>query len=347
MINMKNIKGTLMNKLLYCIAIGVSFLFVQTVSPVMATTYRLTYSIFFPATHGQCKAGIAWAKQIEQRTNGQVKITVFPGGALTKANQCFDGVVKGITDIGMSCFAYTRGRFPVMEAADLPLGYPNGLAASRIVNAFYHQIKPAELSDVQVMYLHAHGPGLLHTKKPVQKLEDLRKMKIRSTGLSTKIVEALGGVPVAMPQGSTYESLQKGVVEGTFGPMEVLKGWRQAEVVKYTTNCKQVGYTTSMFVVMNRNKWNSLPVEIQKIIHNVNREWIDVHGVAWDALDDQGRDFAIQQKNHIFELSEKEVERWKKAVEPVIYNYIDKVKMKNLQGKAYVDSLAKLIKEQQ
>jgi len=336
-----------MNKLLYCIAIGVSFLFVQTVSPVMATTYRLTYSIFFPATHGQCKAGIAWAKQIEQRTNGQVKITVFPGGALTKANQCFDGVVKGITDIGMSCFAYTRGRFPVMEAADLPLGYPNGLAASRIVNAFYHQIKPAELSDVQVMYLHAHGPGLLHTKKPVQKLEDLRKMKIRSTGLSTKIVEALGGVPVAMPQGSTYESLQKGVVEGTFGPMEVLKGWRQAEVVKYTTNCKQVGYTTSMFVVMNRNKWNSLPVEIQKIIHNVNREWIDVHGVAWDALDDQGRDFAIQQKNHIFELSEKEVERWKKAVEPVIYNYIDKVKMKNLQGKAYVDSLAKLIKEQQ
>jgi TRAP-type C4-dicarboxylate transport system substrate-binding protein len=336
-----------MNKLLNCIAIGICFLFVQVASPVMATTYRLTYSIFFPATHGQCKAGIAWAKQIEQRTNGQVKITVFPGGALTKANQCYDGVVKGITDIGMSCFAYTRGRFPVMEAADLPLGYPNGLAASRIVNAFYHQIKPAELSDVQVMYLHAHGPGLLHTKKPVQKLEDLRKMKIRSTGLSTKIVEALGAVPVAMPQGSTYESLQKGVVEGTFGPMEVLKGWRQAEVVKYTTNCKQVGYTTSMFVVMNRNKWNSLPVEIQNIINNVNREWIDVHGVAWDALDDQGRDFAIQQKNHIFELSEKEVERWKKAVEPVIYNYIEKVKKKNLQGKTYVDSLAKLIKEQQ
>jgi TRAP-type C4-dicarboxylate transport system substrate-binding protein len=336
-----------MNKRLYCIAIGICFLFAQTVSPVMATTYRLTYSIFFPATHGQCKAGIAWAKQIEQRTNGQVKITVFPGGALTKANQCYDGVVKGITDIGMSCFAYTRGRFPVMEAADLPLGYPNGLAASRIVNAFYHQVKPQELSDVQVMYLHAHGPGLLHTKKPVQKLDDLRKMKIRSTGLSTKIVEALGAVPVAMPQGSTYESLQKAVVEGTFGPMEVLKGWRQAEVVKYTTNCKQIGYTTSMFVVMNRNKWNSLPVEIQSIINSVNREWVDVHGVAWDALDDQGRDFTIQQKNHIFELSEKEVERWKKAVEPVIYDYTDKVKMKNLNGKAYVDSLAKLIKEQQ
>jgi TRAP-type C4-dicarboxylate transport system substrate-binding protein len=335
-----------MNKHLYWIAFGICFLIVQTVSPAIATTYRLTYSIFFPATHGQCKAGIAWAKQIEQKTNGQVKITVFPGGALTKANQCYDGVVKGITDIGMSCFAYTRGRFPVMEAADLPLGYPTGLTASRVVNAFYEQFSPEELSDVQVMYLHAHGPGLLHTKKPVQKLEDLRKMKIRSTGLSTKIVEAFGAVPVAMPQGSTYESLQKGVVEGTFGPMEVLKGWRQAEVVRYTTNCKQVGYTTAMFVVMNRAKWNSLPVEIQAAISSVNREWIDVHGVAWDALDDQGRDFSLQQKNHIFELSDKETERWKKAVEPVIFDYIEKVNEKNLHGKEYVERLSKLIKEQ-
>jgi len=335
-----------MKKQWYWIAIGICFLIMQTARPGMATTYRLTYSIFFPATHGQCKAGIAWAKQIEQKTNGQVKITVFPGGALTRANQCYDGVVKGITDIGMSCFAYTRGRFPVMEAADLPLGYPSGLAASRVVNGFYQHFNPQELSDVQVMYLHAHGPGLLHTKKPVQKLEDLHKLKIRSTGLSTKIVEALGGVPVAMPQGSTYESLQKGVVEGTFGPMEVLKGWRQAEVVRYTTNCKQIGYTTSMFVVMNRAKWNSLPVEIQAIINSVNREWVDVHGLAWDALDDQGRDFAIQHRNHIFELTDKEIERWKKGVEPVIYDYIDKVNKKNLSGKEYVDQLAKRIKEQ-
>jgi len=313
----------------------------------MAKTYRLTYSIFFPATHGQCKAGMDWAKEIEKRTNGQVVITVFPGGALTKANQCYDGVVKGITDIGMSCFAYTRGRFPVMEAVDLPLGYPDGLVASKVVNAFYQKIKPLELSDVQVMYLHAHGPGILHTKKPVQKLNDLTKMKIRSTGLSTKIVEALGAIPVAMPQGSTYESLQKGVVEGTFGPMEVLKGWRQAEVIRYSTNCKQIGYTTAMFIVMNKNKWNSLPQDIQNIILQVNKEWIGVHGKAWDELDEQGKKFTLQHKNLIFDLSEDEAERWKKAVEPLLYDFIDKLKAKNLPGKEYIDLLTKMIAENQ
>ena len=75
-----------------------------------------------------------------------MKITVFPGGTLTKANQCYDGVAKGISDIGMSCFACTRGRFPAMEALDLPLGYPNGLAATRVANTFYETFKPVELT---------------------------------------------------------------------------------------------------------------------------------------------------------------------------------------------------------
>jgi len=165
-----------------------------------AKSIHLTYSIFFPPTHGQCLAGMDWAKEIERATDGRVKITVFPGGTLTKANQCYDGVVKGISDIGMSCFAYTRGRFPSMEALDLPLGYPNGLAATRVANAYYQAFTPAELNDVKVLYLHAHGPGLLHTQKPVKTLADLEKMKIRSTGLSAKVVEALGAIPVAMPQ---------------------------------------------------------------------------------------------------------------------------------------------------
>ncbi len=90
------------------------------VGSVEAKTIKLTYSIFFPPAHGQCQAAMSWAKEIEKRTNGQVEIQVFPAGTLTKAKQCYDGVVNGISDIGMSVFAYTRGRFPVMEALDLP-----------------------------------------------------------------------------------------------------------------------------------------------------------------------------------------------------------------------------------
>ncbi len=312
-----------------------------------AGTVQLTYSIFFPATHGQCKAGMDWAKEVEKRTDGRVKITVFPGGTLTKANQCYDGVVKGISDIGMSVFAYNRGRFPVMEALDLPLGYPSGKVATRVANEFFAKYHPEELNDVKVMYLHAHGPGHLHTKKPVHSLADLSGMKIRSTGLSAKIVEALGGVPVGKPQNETYEMLQKGIVDGTFGPIEVLKGWRQAEVIKYTTECYAVGYTTAMFVVMNKAKWNQLPADVQDIIESINKEWIDVHGKVWDRVDEEGRAYTLERGNQIISLPDSESQKWRDAVQPIINNYINAADKKGLNGRQMINDLKAMIAENQ
>lgn len=332
-------KRTVAFSLMFSIVLAISLI----AMPAFAKTISLNYSIFFPPSHDQCKAGVTWAEEIEKRTNGQVKITIFPGGTLTKANQCYDGVVKGISDLGMSCFAYTRGKFPVMEAIDLPLGYPDGVTATRVANDFFKTVNPAELSDVKVLYLHAHGPGLLHTKKPVHNLADLKDMKIRSTGLSAKVVKSLGGVPVAMSQGSTYESLQKGVVEGTFGPIEVLKGWHQGEVIKSSTDCFSVGYTTTMYVVMNLKKWNDLPENIQKIFTDVSNEWIDVHGKAWDHGDADGRQFTLGLGNEIISLSDGESAKWKSAVQPVIDEYIKAAADKGLAGEKSVNLLSDLI----
>jgi TRAP-type transport system periplasmic protein len=317
---------------------------VALASPAAAQTTNLTYSIFFPPSHGQCKAAMSWAKEIEKRTNGQVAIQIFPTGTLTKPQQCYDGVVNGISDIGMSVFAYTRGRFPVMEALDLPLGYPSGKVATRAANAYYQKFRPAELNDVKVLYLHGHGPGLLHTQKPVRSMEDMKGLKIRSTGLSARIVEALGGVPVAMPQNAAYEALQKGVVEGTFAPMETLKGWKQAEVIKDTTDCRAIGYTTAMYVVMNRGKWAKLPADVQKVFEEVSREWIDVHGEQWDKDDAAGREYTLSLGNQILELSAAETARWEQAVQPIMDDYAATVSAKGLDGKAYISTLKELIK---
>lgn len=326
--------------------VAVTLLMLLALAPAShaaAPPIKLTYSIFFPPSHGQCKAAVAWAEEIGRRTDGRVEIQIFPAGTLTKAKQCYDGVVSGISDIGMSVFAYTRGRFPAMEALDLPLGYPSGLVATRTANAFFNQFQPRELAQVKLLYLHAHGPGLLHTQKPVRTMAELEGMKIRSTGLSAKIVEQLGGVPVAMPQPSTYEALQKGVVEGTFGPMEVLKGWKQGEVIKSTTDCKSVGYTTAMFVVMNRSKWDQLPADVQKIFSEVSQEWIDVHGRTWDNNDEEGRAFTLSLGNQIIPLSDAESAKWKDAVQPIIDNYVQSAKSKGLEGDAFVKTLNDLI----
>lgn len=306
---------------------------------------ELKYSIFFPPTHIQCQTAVEWAKEIEKRTNGRVLITIFPAGQLTKAPQCYEGVVNGISDLGMSCFAYTLGRFPLLEGLDLPLGYPNGLTASRIATQMVEKYAPKEVSDVHVLYIHAHGPGILASKKPVSKLEELKGMKIRATGLSANIVTALGGIPVAMSQPETYEALQKGVVEATFCPVETLKGWKQGEVIDSVTDSSIIGYTTAMYVVMNKQKWESLPADIQKIFTDVSKEWLDKHGKAWDQADAEGYEF-IKQLNHpVIKLSPEEQQKWKQAAAPVLENYVKMAKEKNLPGQELVADIQKLISE--
>jgi TRAP-type C4-dicarboxylate transport system substrate-binding protein len=306
---------------------------------------QLSYSVFFPPTHIQCKTAEAWADEIEKRSEGRVEITVYPAGTLTSAPQCYDGVVNGISDIGMSCFAYTRGRFPFLEGLDLPLGYPNGMAASRIANDMAKKYEPAELDDTHLMYIHAHGPGLLASKKPVRSLEDLQGLKVRATGLSAKIVSSLGGTPVAMSQPETYEALQKGVVEATLCPVETLKGWKQGEVIESVTDSSMIGYTTSMFVVMNKSVWDSLPADLQQLFTDVSAEWVDKHGEAWDEADAEGWAFVESLERETVELSEEEAARWKEAVQVVVDEFEESAEAKDLPGSELVADIRSAISE--
>ncbi len=309
-----------------------------------ARPVELSYSIFFPPSHIQCQTAEAWAREVEKRAGGRVKITLYPGGTLTQAPQCYEGVVNGISDIGMSCLAYTRGRFPLMEGLDLPLGYPDGLTASRAAMAMLQKYQPAEFKDVQMLYIHAHGPGILAAKRAAQSLEDMRGLKIRATGLSAKIVECLGGVPVAMSQPETYEALQKGVVDATLCPMETLKGWKQGEVIASVTDSRQIGHTTAIFAAMNKAKWDSLPADLQRIIAEVSAEWVNRHGLAWDAADEEGRQFVQHLRHSILPLSPEENARWQAAVQPMLDKYVRKTESLNLPGAAMLRDLQAMLR---
>lgn len=306
--------------------------FSATFSFAQEQAVKLTYSHFWPVGHPVTESLAEWAKEIEKRTNGKVKTVMFPGGTLTPADKCYDGVVKGISTVCSSALSYTRGRFPLMEVSDLPLGYKNAAAAAKLSNAVYKKFQPKELSDVKVMFFHATGPTILHTKKPVKKLEDLEGMKIRTTGLGAKIITALGATPVAMPMGDTYDALSKGVVEGSTAPIASLEGFKWGEVVKYTTENFGTAFTTVFFVVMNKKVWNSLPPNVQKIIEQINEEWIDKIGKVWDKYDLSGRNFALKLGNTIIPLSKEEEEKWVKKVRSTLDDYVKVMKAKNLPG---------------
>lgn len=328
------------------VLLGLLLVVAVCVRPGEAQTYNFTYSTFFPPTHIQAQLSESWAKEIEEKSNGRVKIRVFTGGSLTPPPQIYDGVVKGISDFGLSVFAYSPGRFPVISAVDNPLGYRNAFVATRVINELYRELQPAELQDVHVCYLFAHGPGLLHTaRKPVRKLEDVQGLKIRSTGTSQLIVRALGAAPVAMSQGETYEALKKNIVDGTLVPIEALEGFKQAEVLKHTTLTYGSSYTQGFFVAMNLAKWNSLPQDLQQIITDVSKKYEEVTAKAWEDSDESGRQFALKLGHEFIELSDAEQARFKEAVKPVFSDYIKSANEKGLDGEAIFKTVQGMVEK--
>lgn len=304
-----------------------------------AKTIELSFANFFPPSHIHGQLGQEYCDTIEKRTNGKVKMTYYPGGSLVAAPKTYGAIVDGITDMGFSVLGYSRGVFPVMEAIDLPVGYKSAKQATAIINAFYEKFKPEELNKVKVMLFHAHGPGLIHSKTPVRTLEDLKGMKVRCYGFSVKVVEALGGVPVAMGQGQAYEALQKGVCNATLVPIEALKGFKQAEVIKYTTETYSIGYTSGLYIFMNKDKWASLPKDVQDVFEQTNKEFIPKFGQAWETADEAGRAYTLELGNEIIPQSPEESARWAAAVKPAIGKWVEEASKKGLPAQEYVDWL--------
>jgi TRAP-type C4-dicarboxylate transport system substrate-binding protein len=299
---------------------------------------QLTYSNFFPPTHIQSLLAESWCKEVEKRTNGDITINYFPAGTLTKAPQTYDGVVQGIADIGMTVLAYSRGRFPVASAIDLPMGYTSGVQATAVANAVLNEFKPKEFDDSAMMFVHAHGPGLLHTRdKAVSTLEEIKGLKIRSTGTSGLVAAALGASPVGKSMRECYQMLQKGVVDGSFHPVESNKGWKLGEVVHFMTQNFSTAYTTTFAVFMNKKKWAALTPDQQKVIKEINAEWSTKHGVAWDEADKLGMEFFLSKGGKVIPLSDAESKRWEEVAAPVIDNYIEKATKKGIDGKAVVE----------
>lgn len=306
---------------------------------------ELKLAHFFPATHPvETQLVQPWAKEVEKATNGQVKVTSYPGETLCKAPDVYGGVKSGIADLGISCFSYTRGTFPVSEVFELPgITYKNSSVASNVAWDGIQQLNPKEVQDTKLMMLFTTGPGDLYTKTPVTKLADMKGMAIRATGLSAATLTALGANPVAMPQSEAYEALSKGLVKGNLGPIEVLQGWKQAEVTKYITKTPFL-YNTVFFFNMNQDKWNSLSPENQKAITEVNKKFFgEVAAGIWDKQNAAAMAGAVKDnKMEVLSLTPDETEKWVKLIIPIQDDYVKRMKEQGQDGQKALDLVKSL-----
>lgn len=287
-----------------------------------ADVIKLKFSNFFPPPAPHSKICEDFIAEVEKRSGGRIKFQYFAGGSLLKAPRMYEGIVTGITDIGLAHVEYTPGRFPVTEACDLPLGYPSGWVANQVVNDFYRTYKPKEWDKVQILWMHASNPNVVISKKPVRKLEDMKGLTIRAPGRVGNTIKALGATPAPTPIMEVYDGLAKGVLDGVNTPYETLRTFRFAEVAKYVTTSWQVGNLYTFYVAMNKNSYDKLPPDLKEILDELSGEFKERMALMWNSIDFAGKNFAAEKGVEFIDLSAEEAENWKKATAPVIEDYV-------------------------
>jgi len=305
-----------------------------------ADPIKLTYANFPPAPTFPCIQMERWKGEVEKRTNGKVAVQTFPGGTLLPAKNIFDGVVAGTADIGNFAMSYQPGRFPISEAIDLPLGFPSAKVASMALYDLIDKYKAKEFQDVKILTLFTCPPANIMTRTPVKSLADLKGMELRVGGTQADIIKLLGGIPVAMPQSDTPEALQTGVVKGHVSSMEVLKDFNYAA---YTANVTIADlWVVTFAVVMNKQKWESLPDDVKKVLDDLRTEQAQWTGKYVDDHVLEAIKWSKEKYNlQIFELPAKEKAEMPKLLEPIIAAYVKKVTAAGLPGDQIVkDALA-------
>ena len=264
---------------------------VLAVSPQPAAAQTvLTMSSWVSPSHLLTKDVLAvWAQQVEKATNGRVKLQMLPKHPSAPPGT-LDAVRDGLVDVSYVTASYTPARHVMPLLAELPGGGAtsviNSVAYSRIHWKYLQQV--GEYKGVKLLGVFTHGPGqMFNTKRPINKVEDLAGMKIRTGGgIAEEMARALGASAFVKPAPESYELLSSGVADGTFFPLESVSSFKLGSVIKYATLFPGGFYSSAFGMFMNEDKFNKLSKEDQDAIMSVSGENIArIAGKAWDDAD--------------------------------------------------------------
>jgi len=300
-----------------------------------AQEIELKLSHFLPPVHGIHTDFIEpWARELEARTGGQVKVSIFPGGTqLGNVARQYDQVRAGVVDIAHGLTGIPRGRFPRTSIVDLPFLFDDADQATRALWAVLPDYLAEEYPGVKVLALHAHNPGLIHTRdRPMRTMDDLQGLRIRTPSPAiSMMLEHLGAIPQGLPPGEVYEALQKGVIDGTVFPWDPVASFKLVEVLNHHLDART--YTVSFFFVMNQAKYNGLPEDVRSAIDELSGDHlIPKFGPWWAAWDKPGLDAAQAAGQEIVPLSQEERERWLETLQPMIEAYLDQIEAEGVEN---------------
>ncbi|MBB3992589.1 TRAP-type C4-dicarboxylate transport system substrate-binding protein [Sulfitobacter undariae] len=328
---------------------GAAALGCMTALPALAQDVTLRMHQFLPDQANVPKLVLyPWADRIEAASNGRIKIERYGSMQLGGSPpELMDQAIDGVADIVWTVVGYTPGRYPTTEVLELPFMMTDARAMSSAYwQMFEKYMKDGEFKDVKILGTWVHGPGMLHSKDPVTKPGDMEGLKIRGgSRLVNELLKELGATPVGLPVPGIPEALSKGVIDGTTIPWEVTGSLKVPELVKNHTEFEGAAlYTLGFVLAMNKDRYDSLDPELQKIIDdNSGLEFSILAGGTQADSDGPSRQAAVDAGNNIITVSGDDVQAWKDASQPIYDGWIADMETKGIDGQALIDEARALM----
>lgn len=306
------------------IAAAAVLLFAATPAFAQDVTLKLHY--FLPETSFvPAEILTPWADRIEAESAGRIRIARYPSMALGgKPADLADQVADGVVDIVWTLPGYTPGRFPHTEVMELPFMSQDAGATSAALWSLAEGWADSDFSDLHLLGIWVHGPGVIHSGKPVANLADMRGLKLRAPSrAASMLLEKAGAAPIGMPAPAIPEAMSKGVIDGALLPWEVTSSVRVDEFVKNHTEFPgRAVYTAVLMLAMNKQAYEALPDDLKAVIDGASGADFSRHaGTVQQTGDAAPRAAAIANGATIIEIPEAEAATWHKLGDQVVQDW--------------------------
>ncbi len=274
---------------------------------------------------------LPWAEAVSRDSGGTITIKHFGGSVLANAGNMYDTVTSGAADIGWALQGTVPNKFVKSAVIELPFAYDTAESgAVSLWRNYANNLLASDYDGVKLLGVTTWPGGSISSRsKPIQKLEDLKGMKLAVSGrLRAEATIALGAVPVNIPVDQMYQAIDKGVVDGNLGSITAMPSFKTHEVAKHWINVSLAG--AGAMLIMNKDKYDKLPAAAKAAFEKHSGESLsralgksnDAEATrAWTFLEGQAR----QGKNGpIVPLAPQEITRWQTTVQPIIDAWVQR-----------------------
>lgn len=316
-----------------CLVAAVLVMF--AIEPALAQeVYEFKVSVDTTMNHPRNQGLAIWIDMIKKRSNGRLVPTLYHSAQLYKGTHVPKALSLGTLEMGVPGVWQLESYDPNASITALPMffGQPPAVTQEMVDGEWGKTLSQALEKKLRVKIL---GPfyelGYVHvhsSSKKIEKLEDVKGMKIRYFGssINAERIKAYGGSPTMISWPDVPMALVQGTVDGLITTFKSADSAKLDEAgMKYSF--KDYEFLAHYAPMVSKKFWKKLPKDLKKLMIDVWTEHVGKQREMARNMQKEAETLLTQRGVEIIEPSQEELSRWRKAVMPVQEPFVKKIGM--------------------